>query len=786
MDTGRVGGSGISRGGGISCRGDSPEEMADMRRGGGALVGGGVDASRLKVEDEERESGSGGCAAKSSSDDDADGETLRKRKRYHRHTPRQIREMEQVFQECPHPDEKQRQQLSKSLGLEPRQVKFWFQNRRTQMKAQAERSENSMLRADNERLQRENMTLREAVKNSTCAHCGASSLSSFHSPSDPSGADVNPLRLENSRLKAELDRASTKLAQQQAQSPMGRLGHMGPSLLGELGPRAGGGLGGAPALRGPGPDLALGSLDRPEGRCDANGMGSLEVPGQLSLLAGNSSMAGSGGLQLARLTESERDLVYNLSLSAMEEIIQMARMEEPLWLRSEPNPNRDMLNQDEYTRRFPNKLGPTPAGMLREATRASGLVMMHASALVEMLMDAERWKEMFPCLIVRAVPAEVVSTGVGGVNNRSGSLQLMFAETQVLSPLVPTREAYFLRYCKLLPDSSWAVADVSVDSLRPHTAVQPTCRRRPSGFLIQDMQNGCSSVTIVEHVEVSDDGLHRLYRRLVRTGIAFGAERWLATLQRQCARVNSLVSTITPRDIGIGSEHGRRAMLQLAQRMSTNFCMGVSASTLHSWTTLPGSSVEDVRVMTRKSTSEVGEPQGVVLSAATSLWLPCSAGRVFEFLRNCNRRAEWDILANGGEVEQVANIANGQEGNAVSLIKVQGQTTGGGSNNMLILQESSSDVSGSMVVYAPVDIPAMQVVMSGGNPDYVALLPSGFSIIPDPEFNADGVSGRGSLVTVAFQILVSNLPQAKLSLESVSTVNSLVSCTVQRIRAALV
>ena len=43
--------------------------------------------------------------------------------------------MLRLFKESPHPDEKQRQQLSKQLGLAPRQVKFWFQNRRTQIKA---------------------------------------------------------------------------------------------------------------------------------------------------------------------------------------------------------------------------------------------------------------------------------------------------------------------------------------------------------------------------------------------------------------------------------------------------------------------------------------------------------------------------------------------------------------------------------------------------------------------------------------------------------------------------
>jgi Homeodomain len=39
-----------------------------------------------------------------------------------------------MFKECPHPDEKQRMQLSREVGLDPRQIKFWFQNRRTQLK----------------------------------------------------------------------------------------------------------------------------------------------------------------------------------------------------------------------------------------------------------------------------------------------------------------------------------------------------------------------------------------------------------------------------------------------------------------------------------------------------------------------------------------------------------------------------------------------------------------------------------------------------------------------------
>ncbi|XP_042453410.1 homeobox-leucine zipper protein ANTHOCYANINLESS 2-like [Zingiber officinale] len=96
---------------------------------------------------------------------------------------------------------------------------------------------------------------------------------------------------------------------------------------------------------------------------------------------------------------------------------------------------------------------------------------------------------------------------------------------------------------------------------------------------------------------------------------------------------------------------------------------------------------------------------------------------------------------------------------------------------MLILQETCADASGAMVVYAPVDVPVMHLVMNGGDSAYVALLPSGLAILPD--------GGEGSLLTVGFQILVNNQPTAKLTVESVETVNSLISCTVQKIKAVV-
>ena len=71
----------------------------------------------------------------------------------------------------------------------------------------------------------------------------------------------------------------------------------------------------------------------------------------------------------------------------------------------------------------------------------------------------------------------------------------MYGELALLSPLVPTREFYFLRYCQQIEQGSWAIVDVSYDFPQDHQfAPQFRSHRFPSGCLIQDMPNGYSKV----------------------------------------------------------------------------------------------------------------------------------------------------------------------------------------------------------------------------------------------------------------------------------------------------
>lgn len=695
------------------------------------------------IRDDEFESKSGTDIMEAASGDDQDPNQRPKKKRYHRHTQHQIQEMESFFKECPHPDDKQRKELGRRLALEPLQVKFWFQNKRTQMKAQHERHENTQLRTENEKLRAENIRYKEALSNATCPNCGGPAAIGEMS------FDEQHLRIENARLREEIDRISG-IAAKYVGKPMLSYPHLPPGASRSL-------------------DLGVGNY------------------GAQSGLVGEIYGAGDLLRSVSGPTEADKPMIIELAVAAMEELVRMAQAGEPLWVPSSDN-SIETLSEDEYVRTFPRGIGPKPLGLKSEASRESAVVIMNHINLVEILMDVNQWSNVFSSIVSRALTLEVLSTGVAG--NYNGALQVMTAEFQVPTPLVPTRENYFVRYCKQHADGTWAVVDVSLDNLRPTSVSR--CRRRPSGCLIQELPNGYSKVMWVEHVEIDDRAVHSIYRALVNSGLAFGAKRWVATLDRQCERLASAMANNIPAgDVGvITTPEGRKSMLKLAERMVMSFCAGVGASTAHTWTTLSGSGADDVRVMTRKSMDDPGRPPGIVLSAATSFWLPVLPKRVFDFLRDENSRSEWDILSNGGLVQEMAHIANGRDpGNSVSLLRVNSANSS--QSNMLILQESSTDSTGSYVIYAPVDIVAMNVVLSGGDPDYVALLPSGFAILPDGPMNQGGGAGisevgsGGSLLTVAFQILVDSVPTAKLSLGSVATVNSLIKCTVERIKAAL-
>ncbi|KAJ4718106.1 Homeobox-leucine zipper protein like [Melia azedarach] len=663
-------------------------------------------------------------------DDDEDGDKnkKKKRKKYHRHTAEQIREMEALFKESPHPDEKQRQHLSKQLGLAPRQVKFWFQNRRTQIKAIQERHENSLLKAEMEKLRDENRAMREAINKACCPNCGMATTSRDTSMT----TEEQQLRIENAKLKAEVEK-----------------------------------------------------LRAAAGKCPPGG------PSTSSCSAGNDQENRSSLDFYTGIFGLEKSRIMELVNQGTEELKKMATAAEPLWIRSVET-GREILNYDEYIKEFSVE-NPTNGKPKRsiEASRETGVVFVDLPKLVQSFMDVNQWKAMFPCLISKAATVDVICSGEGA--NRNGAVQLMFAELQMLTPMVPTREVYFVRYCKQLSAEQWAIVDVSIDKVEENIdASLVKCRKRPSGCIIEDKSNGHCKVIWVEHLECQKATVHTMYRSIVNSGLAFGARHWMTTLQLQCERLVFFMATNVPTkdSTGVATLAGRKSILKLAQRMTWNFCRAIAASSYHTWNKVASKTGEDIRVSSRKNLNDPGEPHGVILCAVSSVWLPVSPHVLFDFLRDEAHRNEWDIMSNGGPVQNIANLAKGQDrGNAVTIQAMKSKE-----NSMWVLQDTCTNAYESMVVYAPVDITGMQSVITGCDSSNIAILPSGFSILPDGlESRPLVITSRqeerstegGSLLTIAFQILTNNSPTAKLTVESVESVNTLMSCTLRNIKTSL-
>ncbi|KAG5524867.1 hypothetical protein RHGRI_031513 [Rhododendron griersonianum] len=275
------------------------------------------------------------------------------------------------------------------------------------------------------------------------------------------------------------------------------------------------------------------------------------------------------------------------------------------------------------------------------------------------------------------------------------------------------------------------------------------------------------NVTWVEHVQVDDKALtHPLYRDLIFHGLAYGAERWLLTLQRMCERFAfGMGRTAVSQETVVSTPEGRRSIMNLTHRMVKYLCANLTMKRKLEIPQLAELSSGGIRFSSRKS-SGLGQPSGLIVSAATSLRLPLPYQALFDFLMGCN--------VYGNPFQENARISYGDHpGNHISII-----------------QESCVDPLGAMIVYAPIDIQSVQMAVSGADSSGIPILPSGFIICSDghPHTGANGASSStstanpmssGSLLTVAFQILTGG------DMQLVTGLNALVTSTIQNITSAL-
>uniref|UniRef100_A0A3Q7YFT2 Homeobox-leucine zipper protein HDG8-like n=3 Tax=Cicer arietinum TaxID=3827 RepID=A0A3Q7YFT2_CICAR len=248
--------------------------------------------------------------------------------------------------------------------------------------------------------------------------------------------------------------------------------------------------------------------------------------------------------------EMEKQLIMETANNAMEELIRLLKLNEPFWFRSTED-ERFVFQRETYDKIYHKSSYLKGPRKRTEATKDSVIVSMGAAQLVDMFLNSEKWMNLFPTIVKDAVTVEVYEEG--SMENRNGALQLMNAKMHILSPLVPTRVASFLRYCKQIEEGVWVIADVSVSvgSILDATC-PPNVWKFPSGCMIQELTNHSCRVSWVEHIEVDDKSkTDLLFRKTICSNNGYRAERWLLTLERMCQRFSTHSIQTIP-SLGLG------------------------------------------------------------------------------------------------------------------------------------------------------------------------------------------------------------------------------------------
>ncbi|XP_074337024.1 homeobox-leucine zipper protein PROTODERMAL FACTOR 2-like [Apium graveolens] len=683
--------------------------------------------------------GSGAGAAGGSGVGAAAGPSSKKR-RIQRHTQQQITALEMYFKKDAHPNEEKRNELAQTLHMEPMQVLVWFQNKRTQTKSKSKRKENKFLRGQNKVLQARNEYLREILSKTICPRCDLTIAQQCeHSgfSSAQQATEGNLLRAENICLREKVKQLKSAV----------NTGHMGNEDLQNL-------------------PIAFQDSQNPIILSQNPQNLPMEIPNPqgLQIIDGNGYRA-----------------INELVTSAADEFKRMAMTIDPLWISCSADGTTRILDQVEYLAEFHNIFGLTRLGYTCEASWHIARVLLSPAQLLAILMNVNEWALIFSSIVSRASTLGVLNEGI----DHNTALLVVDAEYHISTPHIPKREICFARYCTQFSDGMWAVVDVSLDNILPNLR-NTTCQKKPSGCMIQAMADGTSLITWIEHVYVDYNDVSNMYKHLLQSDLGLGANRWVSILDRQSQRLAIAMSPNVPstrhfNNLLISSPEGRRGILKFAERMANNFFSGITGPKDGIWTKLNWNFDDDVKLMSTTVMGDPGIQNGTLLSASISFTLSDSPKMVFDFLRDHRCRKEWDIFGEGNNYDPIFNISYGEGAeNLVSIFKVSTMRQG----DALMLQESWRDAVASHVVFSYTETGSLDVILDSGNPNGQALLPSGFTILPDgPSFGEEGASR--TLLTVSFQVLLNRSPMMDITYSDATSVVQFLRLSCNNIKHAL-
>jgi len=90
---------------------------------------------------------------------------------------------------------------------------------------------------------------------------------------------------------------------------------------------------------------------------------------------------------LLRSEGIEKALMFKVAAAAMNELVRLIRINEPLWTKSSTQDGKPILQHENYEKIFPRTNSFKGANLRVEATKESGIVSINSIQLIDMFLD---------------------------------------------------------------------------------------------------------------------------------------------------------------------------------------------------------------------------------------------------------------------------------------------------------------------------------------------------------------------------------------------------------------
>ncbi|CAH2079756.1 unnamed protein product [Thlaspi arvense] len=403
---------------------------------------------------------------------------------------------------------------------------------------------------------------------------------------------------------------------------------------------------------------------------------------------------------------------------AVEELKRLFFTEEAFWVKSAID-GTYVIDQESYEKlSHPIKHFRSLSARI-ESSKDVTVVPIEATNLIEMFLDSEKWKNLFPSIV-----------------NKATTIHMLGSE-------LPIKEN-----CNVLQVVTW-IEHVEIDH-KPdtHPMYRDLLCGGSSGYgakrWIVTLERMCERMALSSILSIPATD----WSEAIKTGE--GRRSVMKLGERMLKNFNEMLTMSGKVDFPQHSKCGVRISLRVNNEAGQPHGLVVSAATCLS---IPHTPLQVFNALRSTDTRH----QWDVL---------CDGNRVSEIAH---------VFTGSSETNHLTILRPQKTQNSgISMPQFSLK------DDMVMLQDCYMDALGGMIAYAPLDLNAMNITASGKvDPARIPILPSGFTISRDGQQSMEAEDG-GTLLSLVFQIFVSDeIDRMKeVNEKSVAIVSALVSSTI--------